>query len=141
MAMAVSKVDVWATGIEDRPGALRDKLQPLADAGAELAFMIARRSHEKPDQEAVVFVTPVRGARQINAAKGAGFVKTEQLHTLRVEGEDRPGLGAALTNVLAEAGLNLHGLAGAAIDGRAVAYLSFDSADDANKAARVLRKQ
>ncbi|MFW6059588.1 MAG: ACT domain-containing protein [Phycisphaeraceae bacterium] len=140
MAMDVSKVDVWAVGIDDRPGALHDKLQPLADAGANLAFVIARRSHKNPDREAVAFITPLTGARQINAAKNAGFAKTDQMHTLRLEGEDRPGLGAELTRALAEANVNLHGLAAAALNGRLVVYLSFDSSDEANKAARILRK-
>lgn len=139
MALRSSKVDVWAATIEDRPGGLHETLAPLAEAGAELAFVIARRDHAKPGQGAV-FVTPLSGAQQIAAAEKAGFARTEHVHTLRVEGDDRPGLGAELTRALTEQGINLHGLSAAAIEGRAVAYLGFDSAEDADKAAAVIEK-
>ena len=48
MVLKVSKVDVWVGGLRDRPGALAKKLRALADAGAELEFLIARRAPEKP---------------------------------------------------------------------------------------------
>lgn len=139
MTMQALKVDVWAATIADKPGGLHEKLQPLAEAGADLSFVIARRSSDRPG-EGTVFLTPLRGTRQLNAAKKAGFKKTEQMHTLCVEGDDRPGLGAALTGALSEAGINLHGLSAAAHEGRALVYLGFDSAEDANKAARLIRR-
>ena len=139
MAMRTSKVDVWAATILDRPGGLHEKLQPLVEAGVELHFVIARRSQDSSG-EGTVFLTPLRGTRQINAAKKAGLKKIEHMQTLRVEGDDRPGLGAELTRKLAEAGINLHGLSAAAIEGKALAYISFDSAEDANKAARLIRR-
>ena len=139
MAMQASKVDVWAATIEDRPGGLHEKLAPLTEAGADFAFVIARRAHGKPGQ-GTVFLTPVSGTKQINAAKKAGFEKTEHVHTLRVEADDRPGLGAELTRTLADNGISLHGLSAAVADGRCVIYLGLDSADDANKAARLVRK-
>ncbi len=140
MPTQVSRVDVWAATIEDHPGGLHEKLRPLADAGASLAFVIARRTPDKPGP-AVVYVTPVRGAKVINAAKKAGFQKTEDMPTLCVEGADRVGLGADITKTLADAGLNLHGFSGAAFgEERSAIYISFDSVDDTMKAARLLRK-
>ncbi len=139
MKLAVSKVNVWAASIKDRPGGLAGKLAALADAGANLEFVIARREASKPGS-GVVFVTPVKGARQIRAAKKAGFKTTDSLHSVRVEGTDKPGLGAMMTDALAAAGVNLRGLSAAAIGRRYIVHLALDSADDAKKAMQVLRK-
>ena len=138
MALNVARVDVWAASIEDRPGGLAGKLAALANAGAELEFVIARRASEKPGT-GVVFVTPLKGSAQIGAAKKVGFEKTTSLHSLRVDGPDRPGLGAKMTLAMAEAGINLRGLSAAAIGPRCVVHLAFDSTADAAKAARLLK--
>ena len=139
MALKVTRVDVWAASIEDRPGGLAGKLAPLAEAGAQLEFVIARRASERPGT-GVVFVTPLKGAAQIGAAKKAGFEKTESLHSLRVEGPDQPGLGAKMTQALAQAGINLRGLSAAAIGPRCVVHLALDSTADATKASRLLKR-
>ena len=138
MALNVSRADVWAASIDDRPGGLAEKLAALAEAGAQLEFVIARRAPDKPGT-GVVFLTPLKGAAQIRAAKKAGFEKTESLHSLRVEGPDKPGLGAQMTQALAQAGINLRGLSAAAIGPRCVVHLALDSVADASKAARILK--
>jgi hypothetical protein len=138
MKVDVSSVDVWAVTIEDKPGALAEKLDALAHADADLEFVIARRSHEEPGK-GVVFVTPVKGPRQIKAAKNAGFEKTKSLHGVRVATGNKPGYGAELTGRLADAGINLRGLSGAAIGNRAVFHIAFDTSADANKAKRLLK--
>jgi hypothetical protein len=135
----VTRVDVWAATIKDRPGGLAGKLAALADAGANLEFVIARRAPEKPGT-GVVFVTPITGAAQLRAAKLAGFVKSRSLHSVRVEGPDKPGLGAKLTKALAKAGINLRGLSAAALGKRFICHLAFQTAGDAAKAMRVLKK-
>jgi len=139
MKMKVSRVDVWAASIEDRPGGLAGKLSVLAKAGANLEFVVARRAPDKPGT-GVVFLSPIRGGRRILAAQAAGFSKAEGLHSVRVEGADKPGLGARMTQVLADAGLNLRGLSAAVVRKRVIAYLAFDTNDDAAKAALVLKK-
>ena len=139
MALNVTRADVWAASIEDRPGGLAEKLAALAEAGAQLEFVIARRASERPGT-GVVFLTPLKGAAQIRAAKKAGFEKTKSLHSLRVEGPDQPGLGAKMTQALAQAGINLRGLSAAAIGPRCVVHLALDSTADATKAARLLKR-
>ncbi len=139
MKLKVSRTDTWAATIEDRPGGLADKLAALAAAGANLEFIIARRAPEQRGS-GVVFVTPLKGAKQIKAAQAAGFQKTETLHSLRVEGADKPGMGAKLTRALAEGGVNLRGLSGAALGKKYVTHLALDTAQDASKAAAVLKK-
>ena len=139
MALTVTRADVWAASIDDRPGGLAQKLAALAEAGAQLEFVIARRAAEKPGT-GVVFLTPRKGAPQIRAAKKAGFGRTESMHSLRIEGPDKPGLGARMTRALAEAGINLRGLSAAAIGQRCVVHLALDTSADATKAARVLKQ-
>jgi len=139
MKLDISRVDVWAASIQDRPGGLAEKLDALAQAGANLEFVIARRSPEKPGT-GVVFVTPIKGTKQVKAAQKAHFKKTVSLRGLRIAAADKPGLGAKLTRQLADAGINIRGFSGAAIGKRAIFNLAFDSAADANKAVRLLKK-
>ena len=139
MKLKVSRTDTWAATIDDRPGGLADKLAALAAAGANLEFIIARRAPEQRGS-GVVFVTQLKGAKQIKAAEAAGFQKTASLHSLRVEGADKPGMGAKLTGALAEAGINLRGLSAAALGNRSVTHLALDTAEDAAKVAPVLKK-
>jgi len=138
MAFSVQRVDVWAAGIEDKPGGLASKLGPLAQAGADLEFVIARRAADKPGT-GVVFVTPLRGDAQTAAGEKAGFSVADSLHSLRVEGDNRPGAGAELTEKLADAGINLRGLSAAVIGGRFIMYLALDTAEDAERAEGILQ--
>ncbi len=139
MKVNVTRTDVWAATLEDRPGGVAEKLGALAEAGANLEFIISRRSPEKPGK-GVVFLAPIKGAKQVKAAKAARFAKTESLHSVRLEGADKPGLGAALSRALAQAGLNLRGFSAAAFGKRFVAYLALDTGEDAAKAVSVLKK-
>ncbi len=138
MALKAERVDTWAASIEDKPGGLASKLDALAQAGANLEFVIARRAPEKSGT-GVIFVTPVSGAAVLRAAKKAGFAKTDSLHTVRIEGANKAGEGARISQALAEKGLNLRGLSAAAIGNKFVAHIAVDSSTDAAKALRVLR--
>lgn len=139
MKLDVTRVKVWVASMKDRPGALAAKLTALAEAGANLAFVIARRAPEKPGT-GVVFLTSLKGAAQHRAAKKARFRQTKSLHSIRVEGPDKPGLGAKMTQALAEAGISLRGMSAAVLGKRFVVHFAFDKADDATKAGRILRK-
>ena len=139
MALKVSRVDTWAATIEDRPGGLARKMKALAEGGANLDMVVARRTPERPG-EGVVFVAPVKGVRQSRAATQAGFTRAEAMHTVRAEGPDKPGLGARITEALAQAGVNLRGLSAAAIGKKCVVYLAVDTADAAARAAAVMKK-
>lgn len=138
MKLDVNRVDVWAATIKDKPGALADKFSALAHSGANLEFIIARRRPEKPGS-GVVFVTPFKGARQINAAKKAGFKKSRSLQVVRVAATNKPGLAAFLSEAVAQAGINMRGFSGANIGRRAIFHLAFDNTTDAQKAIRRLK--
>jgi hypothetical protein len=47
-------------------------------------------------------------------------------------------LGGRLTQTWEKAGINLHGMVMAVIGGKFVGYVTFDSVQDANKAATIL---
>jgi len=137
MALEITQVEVWAATIEDRPGGLDEKLDPLAKAGANLEFVIARRTPDKPGA-GVVFVTPIEGDA-VEAATAAGFAIAESLRSLRVAAADEPGLGARITGALTSAGISLRGISAAAIGDRCVCYLAFDSPEDSAKAEDALK--
>jgi hypothetical protein len=101
--------------------------------------VIARRAPEKPGK-GVVFLAPLKGATQLRAAKKAGLSKAKTLHSLRIDGPNRAGLGAKITEALAQAGINMRGLSAAAIGRRMVCYLAFDTAISAKKAGQILKK-
>ena len=138
MKLKINRAEVWAATIKDRPGGLAEKLSVLSKAKANLEFVLARRAPERRGV-GVVFLTPVKGGKQTRAAKAAGFVKTGSLFTLRIEGKDKPGMGAKLSQKLAAARVNLRGFSAAAIRGHFVAYLAVDTAAAANKAMKVLK--
>ena len=138
MRMDINRVDVWAANTEDCPGGLAEKLDALAQADIDLEFVNARRAPDKPGQ-GVVFVMPIKGARQIRAAKKAGFEKTKSLHGIRIATGNKPGFSAELSRKLADAGINLRAFSGASISNRAIFYLAFDSDADVNKALRLIK--
>ena len=137
MALKVGRVDTWAATIKDQPGGLSAKLETLAAAKVNLEFVIARRSPDKPGT-GVVFVTPIKGAAGLAAAKKAGFKKTPSMHTVRVEGQDKPGQGARIAAALAEAGVNLRGFSAAAIGKKFVAHVAADTTAAAAKAMKII---
>ena len=139
MNLKVELVDVWSAGIDDKPGGLGKVLAGLKDVGADLDFIIARRSQVKPGT-GVVFVTPLRGDAEIAAANMLGFNVTRSIKSVRVEGDNRAGVGAELTEKLAAVGINLHGFSGAVIGERFILYIGLDSDDDAKKAAAIIEK-
>jgi len=139
MKLKVTQAEVWAATIDDRPGGLHEKLAPLSQAGANLEFIISRRTPEQPGK-GVVFVTPIKGAKQTKAAEAVGFQKAAGLHSLRIEGTDKPGVGTAMTEALADARLNVRGVSGAALGRQFVVYVALDTPEDATKAASILKK-
>lgn len=139
MSFIVTKTDVWVAKIEDKPGGLAKVLGTLANAGASLECVIARRDPASGGA-GFAFVTPVTGAAARKAAKSGGLAPAGKIATLKITGDDAAGLGHRLTTAVAEAGINLRGVSGAVIGRKFVAYLGFDSAAEAAKAARAIKK-
>jgi len=139
MTLKVNKSEIWSNTISDRAGGAADKLGPLTQAGANLEFLMTRRTPEHPGM-GVMFIAPITGAKVVRAAQAAGFSKSSGIHSLRIEGSDKPGMSAKISGALAGAGISFRALCAIAIGKKFVGYLALDNADEATKAARLLRR-
>ncbi|MCA8272434.1 amino acid-binding protein [Burkholderia sp. AU30280] len=139
MELSVERVDVWAANIDDKPGGLATVLGALRTAGADLQFIVARRTSETPGK-GVVFVAPLQGDAVIRAATQVGFSVTPSVHSVRVMGLDQMGIIGQLTQMLADGAINLRGVSAAVLGSQFIAYFAVDSVDDADKAIDILQR-
>jgi hypothetical protein len=137
MDLFVEHVDVWAADIADKPGELAGVLATLHEVGADLQFVISRRAPDQPGR-GVVFVTPLQGDAEIAAAAEVGFNVTQSLHSVRVMGQNRPGIAAELAQKLADGGINLRGFSAYVVGTQFISYIAVDSREDADKAIGIL---
>jgi len=138
MAVAVKKITVWRTEVDNRTGALARLLEGLSAAKGRLDVVMGYRvpgQHER----AVIEVWPVSG-KKLSQAAGAAGLRPSETPTLLVQGDDRPGLGHAMAHALAGAGINMVFLVAQVIGRRYSALFGFESAADADRAAGLLRK-
>ena len=138
MSVTVKKIALWRQEIENKPGALAAVLAPLAEAGADLHVVMGYR-HPGHESQATIEVLPVSGKKATKAAQDAGL-GASSIPTLLVEGDNQPGLGAAISRSLAEAGINVCFLVAQVIGGRFSAVIGFDNPDDAAKASALIKK-
>jgi len=139
MDLLVNRVDVWTASIADKPGGLSGTLKGVFEAGADLDFVIARRAPDTPGTGAV-FLTPIRGDREVEAASTLGFNLASSVDSVRVEGDNLPGAAVNIADVIANADINIRSFSAAVIGPRYIAYIGFDSSSDADRAAKVLQE-
>ena len=139
MTLKVSKAELWSATIDDRAGGAAEKIEPLSKAGANFEFVFTRRTPEQPGK-GIMFITPVKGAKVVQAAQAAGFGQTANMHSVKVEGTDKPGTTAKVMRCLASAGISFRALSAIAVGKKFVSFVALDSAEDAAKAASLLRK-
>jgi len=139
MALKVTKTTVWVAEIVDQAGGLAACLGTLAGAGANLECLIARRLTNRP-RTGAVFVTPLQGRKVAAAAAKLGFHAAQRISTLKVEGPDRPGIGARIAQAVGAARVNMRAATALVIGRKFVGYFGFDSANDAAKAAKAIRR-
>jgi hypothetical protein len=137
MALQIRRVQVWSGEITDRPGAAAAKLVYLNQAGADLEFIFTRPNGNKPGTS-ILFLAPISGPEQMQAARASGLGPAVDVAMLCVEGPNRAGIGYQIMSSLAVAGINLRGIAISSIAERFVAYLAFDDADTATLALQVI---
>ena len=138
MEKIIERVNVWAASIRDEAGELGDLLAGLQDVGADLDFILSRRTPDQPGQ-GVVFVTPLRGDAEIAAAADLGFNVTSSVHAVRIEGDNKPGVAAELTKKLGAVGISLRGFSAAVIGPSFIIYIGLDSPEDAARAIEILQ--
>jgi len=137
MGFKLDRVHVWSGEVADQAGAMASKLGSLAQAGANLEFILTRRQPNKPGT-GILYVAPISGPASVRAARAAGLTEAHNPVVLRVEGDNQAGLAHRLTQQWALAGINLQGLTISAIGSKFVGYAAFDSVDDVNRAAQIL---
>lgn len=138
MALNVEKVEVWSGELRDSVGGLAAVLGPLAEAGADLSFVVARRQPDKPGT-GVAFIGGIKGAKQAKAAEAAGLTKTPNLAALLIDATNKPGLLHRTVQQVASAGINLRGVSASVTGTKCVIVLAFDSAADRDQAAKSLK--
>ena len=137
MSFKMDRVHVWACEVKDEPGGVASKLSRLDEAGVDLEYVYTQRSPDKPGH-GQLFVAPLSGPVQIKAAKGSGMHEVSDPIVMRLEGDNTAGLAHRLKRAWAAAGINLHGSILTVIGTKFVGFVTFDSVEDANKAARIL---
>lgn len=137
MALKMNRIQVWTCEIPDRPGTAAGKLALLNRAGAELAFILTRPVTGHPDVTAL-FVAPIQGAEQIEAAEKAGLEPSRKLAMLCVEGRNRSGISYDIMSRIAVAGINLRGISISAIGDQFIAYLAVDDLDTVTQVIQIL---
>jgi hypothetical protein len=138
MAVTVKPIKLWRKEIENKPGALAQTLEPLAAKGADLQVVMGYR-YPGHEETAAVEVYPIANKKLSTAAAAAGL-RDASIAALLVEGDNKPGLGHAITQAIANAGINLDFVVAQVMGRRYSAVLGFDSEADLKKAAPLIKK-
>lgn len=137
MGFRLDRVHVWSGEVQDQAGGVARKLAALAQAGANLEYIVTRRQPDKPGT-GILYVAPVTGPTQVRAARTAGLSETQVPVVLRVEGDNEAGLAHRLTQQWALAGISMQGLSMSVLANKFVGFAAFDTVADANRAAQIL---
>jgi len=138
MAVTVKRITLWRGEVPNRAGALAEVLEPLSAAGANLGVAMGYRLPGQPDR-AVIEVAPV-GGKKVEAAAAKAGLAASAIPTLLAVGDDKPGLGHAMSRAIADAGINMSFLVAQAIGRKFTAIIGFESEADAAKAAPLVKK-
>jgi len=138
MALSVKKIMLWRGEVDDKPGALARALAPLAAAGSNLRLVMGYRLGGSAGRAAVEMF-PVTSKKAEAAASSAGLA-TVSTPALLVEGDDRPGLGHAITQAIADAGIDMGYVVAQVAGKRYSAVLGFSADADADKAVGLIKQ-
>lgn len=136
MKYEIQKVDVWSVEILDQPGGLSSVLQPLVEAGANLQFLLARRTSEG---KGIAFLSPLEGPAVVKKAKSLGFQKNKDISVVKIVGPDKAGLGLSILSAIASAGISIRGISASSIGKNCNIWIAFDNNKDANKALKLVQ--
>ena len=137
MALTVKRITLWRREVENEPGVLASTLEPLAGAGTDLRLVMGYR-YPEAHARAAIEVFPIAGKKGTGAADAAGL-RPFALACLLVEGDNRPGLGAAIGRALADAGINIVFLVAQVLGRRFTAVVGFDGDDVAAAATKAIK--
>lgn len=135
MSYRITREHVWVGVIDDRPGALAERLRNLAEAGINLELILTRRERQG---KALMFVSPLRTPEEVQQADRCGLAIAETMRNLRIDGPNEIGLAARITQQLADAGINISGYSAAALGDQHVTNIALDREDDEQRAREIL---
>ncbi len=138
MAISVKKITLWRTEVENRPGALSSVLAPLAEVGVDLQVVMGYRYHDEENKAAIEICT-VSGKKPALAATKAGLAAST-IPTLLVQGDNRPGIGHAIAEAIAEADINVMFLVAQVVDTRFSVVIGFEEEEASKQATTVIKK-
>jgi hypothetical protein len=137
MGLTLKRITLWRTEVGNTPGILARVLAPLADAGANLQIVMGYRFPGN-ETKAAIEIYPVAGKKVVNAASSAGL-SASTIPTLLVEGDNKQGLGKAIAEAIAEAGINLGFVVTQVIGKRYSLVIGFESEEDAKRATSLIK--
>ena len=138
MPVTVKNITLWRKEVENKTGVLAQTLEPPVKAGADFSVVMGYR-YPGNETKAAIELYPVSGKKVAAAAAGAGLAASS-IPTLLVEGDDKPGLGLAIAEAIAGAGVNMTFFVAQAIGRRFSAILGFETEADAKTAAPLIKK-
>lgn len=138
MSVRIRPISLWRVEVDNQPGALARILAPVAAARADLQVVMGYRLPGE-HARAAIEVAPVSGARATSAAQAAGL-REAAISALRVEGDNRAGLGHAIAQTLADAGINIDFLVGQVCGTRHSTVIAFESREDAGRAMPLIKR-
>jgi hypothetical protein len=138
MAVTVKRITLWRAEVANEPGVLARTLEPLAASGADLRLVMGYRLPQTPERSAIE-VFPVSGKKVTSAAEGAGLAVANDIPCLLVEGDNRPGLGAAIARGLGDGGINIAFLIAQVIGRKFTAAFGFADESTAAAATRIIK--
>ena len=138
MPVTVKNISLWRKEVENKTGILAQTLEPLAKAGADLHVVMGFR-YSGDETKAAVELYPISGKKSIAAAEQVGL-SASAIPTLLVEGDNKPGLGCAIAQAIADAGVNLSFLVAQVIGRKYSAVIGFTNDEDVKKATTLIKK-
>jgi len=138
MPVTVKHITLWRSEVENRAGVLAQTLAPLAATGADLQIVMGYR-YPGADNKAAIEVYPISGKKLSTAAANASLASSA-IPTLLVEGDNKPGLGHAIAQAIADAGINLGFIVAQVVGRKYAAVIGFETEPDAKKAAQLIKK-
>ena len=138
MPVRIKRIGLWRTAVPNRPGAIAEALEALAQGNLDLKVVRVRTMPGGAGRHTVE-IYGGEGKRAAMVARAAGF-SLAPAATVLLQGDDRPGLAYAVANAVAWAGLVVRDLEADVVGTRYSAILTFNSEADADKAVAVIRK-
>jgi hypothetical protein len=138
MPVTVKKIILWRSEVDNKPGALASTIEPPAKAGADLKVIMGYR-HPTAEGKATIEVFPITGKKLATAA-GATGLGAATIPTVLVEGDNKPGLGYAVAQMIGASGINIAFFVAQVIGKKFAAVIGFETEDDAKKAVPLIKK-